>query len=115
MLTNHQRKQKEQEDKEDPNFDRKLDLVVAGAQPFVKKHLLTKITRENANIIIAYILAFQTEVSPRQRYRIETILKLKQLAEFHSPKSFRDMTRQDIIDFLDRLRKPETLDAIRLF
>jgi hypothetical protein len=37
---------------EDPNFDRKLDLITAGARPFVKKHLLTKITRENCQIIL---------------------------------------------------------------
>jgi hypothetical protein len=97
---------------EDPNFEHRLDIAVAGAQPFVKDHLLTKITRANTAIIVAYILAFQTEVSPRQSYRIETILKLKQLAEFHNPKSLRDMTREDVIDFLDRLRKPETLDPL---
>jgi hypothetical protein len=34
------------------------------------------------------------------------------LAQFHNPKSFRDMTRQDIIDFLDRLRKPESVDPL---
>jgi hypothetical protein len=55
---------------EDPNFDRKLDLITAGARPFIKKHLLTKITRENCQIIINYILAMQTELSPAQTYRL---------------------------------------------
>jgi hypothetical protein len=32
---------------EDPNFDRKLDLITEGCRPFVKEHLLTKISREN--------------------------------------------------------------------
>jgi hypothetical protein len=93
---------------EDPNFDRKLDLITAGARPFVKKHLLTKITRENCQIIINYILAMQTELSPAQTYRVDTINKLKRFAEFHNPKSFRDITRQDIVDFLDSLRKSPT-------
>jgi len=96
----------------DPNFDRRLDLVVAGCQPFVKDHLLTKITKENCLTIVAYVLAFQTEISPKLSYRRETILRLKQLAEFQHPKPFKDMTRQDIIDFLDRLRKPEPLDSL---
>jgi integrase len=95
---------------EDPNFDRKLDLVTAGGRDFIKKHLLTKITRQNCAIIIDYILAFQTEVNPSQRYRLDTIFKLKQLAEFHNPKSFRDMSRQDIIEYLDSIRKPESVD-----
>lgn len=91
----------------DPNFDRKLDLVTAGAKPHIREHLLTKISKENCKIIVDNVLAFLTEVSPAETYRIDTIGKLKQLAEFHNPKLFRDMTRLDIIDFLDRLRKPE--------
>jgi hypothetical protein len=82
---------------DDPNFDRKLDLVTAGAKPHIREHLLTKISKENCKIIVDYVIAFLTEVSPAETYRIDTIGKLKQLAEFHSPKSFRDMTRQDII------------------
>lgn len=88
---------------DDPNFDRKLDLIIAGANPFLKEHLLTRISRENCIVIIAYVLAMQTEINPSQRYRIDTIHKLKHLAEFHRPKSFRDMTRQDILDYLDRV------------
>jgi hypothetical protein len=30
----------------DPNFDRKLNLVTAGASSFLKEHLLTRITHE---------------------------------------------------------------------
>jgi integrase/recombinase XerD len=98
--------------KEDPNFDRKLDLITAGGHDFIKNHLLTKITRQNCAIIVDYILAMQTEVNPSPRYRVDTIFKLKQLAEFHNPKSFRDMSRQDVIDFLDNLRKPESVDPL---
>ena len=42
---------------EDPNFDRKIDLITEGGRPFVKEHLLNKISRENCIIIINYILA----------------------------------------------------------
>jgi hypothetical protein len=97
---------------EDPNFDRKLDLITAGGHDFIKNHLLTKITRQNCSIIVDYILAMQTEVNPSPRYRVDTIFKLKQLAEFHNAKSFRDMTRQDVLDFLDNLRKPESVDPM---
>jgi hypothetical protein len=80
-----QRPQKIVVNEEDPNFERKLDLVTAGGRPFVREHMLTRITRENCMIIINYIPALQTEVSPSGRYRIDTIFKLKQLAEFHNP------------------------------
>jgi hypothetical protein len=99
-----------QTDTDDVNFDRKLDIITAGATPFVKEHLLTKISRENCQTIVNYILAMQTETSPMQTYRIDTIIKLKYFAEFHHDKIFKYITRQDVIDFLDNLRKPESID-----
>jgi integrase len=101
-----------QTDTDDVNFDRKLDIITAGATPFVKEHLLTKISRENCQTLVNYMLAMQTETSPMQTYRIDTILKLKYFAEFHGSKIFMNITRQDIIDFLDNLRKPEQVDPL---
>jgi hypothetical protein len=93
-------------------LDHRLDLITAGARPFLKEHLLHKISRENCLTIINYILAMQTETSLSESYRLDTIHKLKQLAEFHGlDKSYRQMNRQDILDFLDRLRKPESVDS----
>jgi integrase len=101
----------------DSIFDHRLDLITARARPYLKEHLLHKISRENCSVIINYILAMQTETNLSNSYRLDTIHKLKQLAEFHGleekkSKSFREMTRQDIIDFLDRLRKPEDVDPL---
>ena len=81
----------------DPNFDRKLDLITEGAQPYLREHLLTKIIRRNCQTIVSYILVFMQESNPVQQYRTNTIFRLKRLAEFHNPKDFKDMTRQDII------------------
>lgn len=96
----------------DVNFDRKLDIITGGAKPFVKEHLLTKISRENCQTLVDYMLAMQTEVSPSQSYRIDTILKLRYFSTFHHNKPFKSMTRQDVIDFLDSLRKPEQVDPM---
>ena len=50
---------------EDPNFDRKLDAVTAGGSRYVKKHLLTKISRENCQTIVDYIPQLnRKEISP---------------------------------------------------
>lgn len=54
----------------------------------------------------------QTEVSPSRTYRIDTILKLKYFAEFYNPKPFKDMTRLDVIDFLDKFRKAGSVDPL---
>lgn len=55
---------KEHGESNDPNFDRKLDAITAGAPPHLKEHLLTRISRENYQTICKYILAMQTEVAP---------------------------------------------------
>ncbi len=59
---------REDEQINDPNFDPKLDNVTAGARPYIKQHLLTRIPRENCITIVNYILAMQTEVGPSERY-----------------------------------------------
>jgi integrase/recombinase XerD len=97
---------------DDPNFDRKLDLITAGGHPYIKEHLLTRITKQNCLTIITYVLGFMTEVNPSQEHRIITIYKLKLLAEYYHPKSFAELTGQDIVEFLDRIRKPESVDPL---
>jgi hypothetical protein len=52
------------DDDNDPNYDRKLDAVTAGGVAYVKEHLLTKISRENCKVIVDYVLAMQTEIGP---------------------------------------------------
>jgi site-specific recombinase XerD len=59
----------------------------------------------------------QAETTVSERYRINTISTLMMLAKFHNKKttitkSFKQITRQDILDFLDRLRKPESVDPL---
>lgn len=50
----------------------------------------------------------ETEATiPTLTVRINTIVKLKGFAEVNEPKTFHDITRQDIIDFLYSYRKPE--------
>ena len=99
-------------DGDDVNFDRKLDIITAGAKPFVKEHLLNRISKKNCQIIIDYVLAMQTEVSPRDEYRINVIVKLKRFAEVNEPKTLREITRQDVVNFLDSYRKSETVDPL---
>ena len=48
---------------DDPNFDRKLDLVTAGAHPYVKDHLLIRITKQNCLLLVNYVLAIRQSVN----------------------------------------------------
>lgn len=51
----------------DPLFDRKLDLITAGARLYLKEHLLNKVSQDNCSVIINYILAMQTEINLSER------------------------------------------------
>ncbi len=91
---------------------RALDLVTAGGHAYIKDHLLHRITRDNCLVIINYVLGLMTEVNPSQDYRLNTIGRLKHLAEHYNPKSFRELTREDIVAYLDSFRKPESVDPL---
>ena len=67
--------QLDKDNDDDPNFDRKLDLITEGCRPFVKEHLLTKISRKSCITIINYILTMQTEVNPSERYNLVSTLR----------------------------------------
>jgi hypothetical protein len=98
-------------------FDRKVDLITAGLQLRYNKYLkdISQISRENALVICNYILAMKTEINPSNEYRKTTIQVLIQFLKFlpkSDQRSFGFATRDDILAFLDSLRKPESLDPL---
>jgi integrase len=98
---------------EDPNFERRVDEITIGMDGYIRKYLLEKISRENATIIVDYIEAIKSEVNPKTSSRQAIVSTLKQLSEFHKNKlSFREMTRTDILKFLNRLRKSDEDDSL---
>ncbi|MDQ4101299.1 MAG: hypothetical protein M3115_03825 [Thermoproteota archaeon] len=94
-----------------PNFERRLDEICEGLQPYIKRHLLEKISQENASMIIEYVYALRIETNLSLVYKEAIINTLTTLAKFHPRKSFKDMTRGNILSFLARLRKTEEQDC----
>ena len=82
--------------------------------PYIKRHLLEKISQENASTIIECIYALRNETNLSIFYKQAVIDTLTTLAKFqfhgHGTKSFKNMSRNDILAFLDRLRKTEEQD-----
>ena len=74
---------------EDLVFNRNLERVTEGLNEYVRKHLLERISRENASVIVDYILAMHAEIRVSDNYRLNTIVTLKCLAELNKP--FKDM------------------------
>jgi integrase/recombinase XerD len=54
----------------------------------------------------------KSEINLSNNYRREVIQKLSRLSIYHGKTLFKDMTREQILDFLDTLRKPEASDPL---
>ena len=95
----------------DPFFDRKIENATEGLLPACSKALY-KLPHENALTIAKYIISMNTELNLADSYRANTILTLSSLSTFLNHISFKGMTRENILTFLDSFRKPEVSDPL---
>jgi hypothetical protein len=73
----------------------------------------SRLSEENALTICDYIIAMKREVNPRLSYKKNTIQFLSELSRaVRIEKKFIDMTRDDILSYLDKCRKPENEDPL---
>jgi integrase len=98
----------------DQVFDRKVELITVGLRPYQARSLRDEeqVSRHNAMIICDYMFATNIEVNPSPSHRRTNIVLLIQFCKFHNQKPFNDISREDILSFLDALRKPESLDPM---
>lgn len=106
-----------QEDEKEPivcyeQLDSKIDNITKSLNKTWSKNLRNGISVENADTICNYIIDMKTEINPTTNYITDSIKLPYLLSRYLKNKQFREVTRQDIIDFLDSLRKPETLDPM---
>ena len=95
---------------ENPLFDQRLTNALDGLEPYYMKHLKTKVSKTNALTIADYILAMRVETNLSDDHRKSTITSLKLVSQFHDNKPFREMTRDDILAYMDSMRKSEVSD-----
>jgi len=70
-------------------------------------------SRENALTICDYISSIKSEINPSDHYRKDTIILLCNFSLFFKyAKLFREITREDLISFLDSYRKTESVDPL---
>lgn len=102
----------------DPHFDRKLEIVTAGLTREFCSSLQDKITREDASIIMDYMISLNSEVNPSVNYRKGIIRCLTRFCRFKQsfcPKeraNLKQLDRKDVLAFLDSLRKSEIADPL---
>jgi hypothetical protein len=86
----------------------KINSVTNSCKTFIKNPLkdLLKKNPENANIICDYIIAEQIEFNIKNSTKIGKIKALVYLSRYcEDKKSFKEMTKQDILDHLNTFRK----------
>ena len=72
-----------------------------------------RLSKENALTICEYIIAMKREVNPRLSYKRYTIQFLAELSKVVGVATkFIDMTRDDVLCYLDKCRKPENEDPL---
>jgi integrase/recombinase XerD len=72
-----------------------------------------RLSKENAMTICDYIIAMKREINPRYNYVRYTIQFLSELSRTVGiGKKFIDMTRDDILSYLDKSRRPENEDPL---
>jgi integrase len=96
----------------DALFDRKIDFVTAGIDQFFSSKLRT-LPKHNALTIIDYVLAMKNEINLSDGYRRLNIYVLYSISKFFAnKKSYREITRDDVLQYLDSLRKSEASDPL---
>jgi len=87
--------------------ERKISLATEGLQRSVKNWLRIKTSNENALAISEYVLLLRREVNPSQNYTKIQIQALVELSEYLKQKPLKQLTTEDVLSFLDKLRKTE--------
>jgi hypothetical protein len=69
--------------------------------------------KDNALAICDYISSLRSEINPSYSYRRDIIILLCSLSIFFkNTKPFKEITREDLISFLDSYRKAENVDPL---
>ena len=97
-------------EEESPLFEQRMNNALDGLQPYYYDHLKNRISKTNAITIIDYILSMKVETNLSDDHRRGVITTLMLVSQFSDNKPFKEMTKGDILAFLDSFRRPETKD-----
>ncbi|HEU4822290.1 MAG TPA: hypothetical protein VFS97_02590 [Nitrososphaeraceae archaeon] len=96
----------------DALLDRKIDLITEGIDLFFASKL-RGLPKDNALTIVNYILSMKNEINLSNGYRKLNIYALYIISQFFkNKKTYKEFTRDDVLQFLDSLRKPEASDPL---
>lgn len=90
----------------------RIKHITSGLPTTASKQLSQHISTENAHIIIEYIKGQKTECNISDGYKNLVIKSLVILIKYFKNKTFRQLTRSDIINYLDSLHKSKEADPL---
>jgi integrase len=97
---------------DDALFDRKIDLITEGIVPYFASRL-RELSKNNALTIIDYVLSMKNEINLSDGYRKLNIYVLHRISKFfNNRKLYKEFTREDVLQYLDSLRKLEASDPL---
>jgi integrase/recombinase XerD len=95
-----------------PSLSDKVAAATEGLWPNCFDHL-HDVGEQNALTICDYIFSLRSEINPVDNYRKGIITVLCSLSMFfNNAKSFKEITREDLLSFLNSRRKPENVDPL---
>jgi integrase len=98
-------------DYEYTDLDIRIDEITEGLRDFVRNQLRS-LSKNNVLTICNYIVALNREINLSQSYRKDNIKTLCIFSRFVENQTFQDCQRNDVIRFLDSLRKLESVDPL---
>ena len=92
-------------------LDRKIEEATVGLRPGFSRDLHS-ISEENALTVANYILAMRVEINLSNTYRWSNISLLCKFSNYFEHKPFSNINRDDILAYLNNIRKPEASDPL---
>jgi integrase len=96
----------------DALFDGKIDLITEGIDSFFKSNL-RELSADNTLTIVNYIISMKNEINISDNYRKLNIYALYRISKFfNNRKSYKELVRGDLLQYLDSFRKSESSDPL---
>ena len=97
-------------EEENPLFEQRLNNALDGLEYYYYDHLKNRMSKSNALTIADYILTMKAETNLTANHKRGVVTSLKLISQFLDNKPFKEMIKEDILAFLDSIRRPETKD-----
>ena len=97
-------------EEENPLFEQRLNNALDGLESYYYEHLKNNISQPNVLIIANYILAMKVETNLTINTKRGVVTSLKLVSQYNNNKPFKEMTKEDILAFLDNYRKLDIED-----